>query len=73
MHEIIAISRFKATCLEVLERVRVTGKPVLVTRFGQPVAEVIPPGPATKPGSWLGAMRGRGEVRGDLLDGRGIP
>ena len=41
--EEIAISKFKATCLAVLEKVRKTGKPVLVTRFGQPVAEVVPP------------------------------
>jgi hypothetical protein len=32
--EEIAISKFKATCLAVLEKVRKTGKPVLVTRFG---------------------------------------
>jgi prevent-host-death family protein len=40
--EQIAISKFKATCLAVLERVKQTGKPVLITRFGQPVAEICP-------------------------------
>ena len=44
--EEIAISKFKATCLAVLERVRKTGKPIRVTRFGQVVAEVVPPGGA---------------------------
>ena len=39
----IAISKFKATCLAVLERVRKTGRPVLVTRFGRPVARIEPP------------------------------
>ena len=38
----IAISKFKATCLAVLEDVRRTGAPVRVTRFGRPVAEVVP-------------------------------
>ena len=33
--EEIAISKFKATCLSILERVRKTGKPIRVTRFGQ--------------------------------------
>jgi len=33
--EEIAISKFKATCLAVLENVRKTGKTVLVTRFGE--------------------------------------
>jgi len=39
----IAISKFKATCLAVLKRVRETGEPVLVTRFGQPIARIEPP------------------------------
>jgi antitoxin (DNA-binding transcriptional repressor) of toxin-antitoxin stability system len=41
--EEIAISKFKATCLAVLENVRKTGKAILVTRFGEPMAEVVPP------------------------------
>jgi prevent-host-death family protein len=41
--EEMAISKFKATCLAVLERVRKTGKPVLVTRFGRPMARIEPP------------------------------
>lgn len=39
----IAISKFKATCLAVLERVRRTGQPILVTRFGQPIVKITPP------------------------------
>jgi prevent-host-death family protein len=39
----IAISKFKATCLAVLERVRETGRSVRVTKFGKPIAEVVPP------------------------------
>src|ERR1700720_3421386 len=37
------ISKFKATCLAVLEQVRKTKRPVRITRFGKPVAEVVPP------------------------------
>jgi len=65
--ETIAISKFKATCLSVLERVRRTGKPVLVTRFGKPVAEIVPPSPAKRPAHWLGAMRGTGRITGDIV------
>lgn len=64
--ETIAISKFKATCLAVLERVRVTGQPVLVTRFGEPVAEVVPPTPPRPAASWLGAFRTRGTIAGDV-------
>lgn len=65
--EEIAISKFKATCLAVLERVRLTRQPVLVTRFGQPIAEVVPPGQPPRQKGWLGAMRGTGEIVGDVV------
>lgn len=62
----IAISKFKATCLAVMEDVRRTGTPVRITRFGRPVAEVIPP-TGKPPGSWLGCMKGAMEVSGDIV------
>lgn len=65
--ETIAISKFKATCLAVLERVRRTGKPVVVTKYGQPVAEVVPPSPEPAGSGWLGSMRDRGRVVGDIV------
>jgi prevent-host-death family protein len=65
--ETIAISKFKATCLAVLERVRLTGEPVLVTRFGEPVAEVVPPPTPGRPRKWLGSFRERGEIIGDVV------
>ena len=43
--EEISISEFKAKCLSILERVRKTRKPVRITRFGKPVAEVVAPSP----------------------------
>jgi len=65
--ESMAISEFKATCLAVLERVRRTKKPVLITRFGQPVAEVVPPSAPPRPKGWVGAMAGTGKIRGDIV------
>ena len=63
----IPISRFKATCLGVLEQVRKTRQPVLVTRFGKPVAEIVPPPPNPSKKQALGFMAGRVEVRGDIV------
>ena len=65
--EEIAISKFKATCLAVLERVRKTKRPILVTRFGKPVAQVVPPAAGERPASWLGAMAGSGRIVGDIV------
>ena len=64
--EEIAISKFKATCLAVLEKVRRTRRPVLITRFGEPVAEVVPPSPSPRPDGWLGAMVSTGRITGDI-------
>jgi len=65
--EQIAITKFKATCLSVLERVRKTRKPVLVTRFGVPVAEIVPPSARKRPVGWLGALEGTGRIVGDIV------
>jgi prevent-host-death family protein len=65
--EEIAISRFKATCLAVMERVRKTRQPVRVTRFGEPVAEIVPPSPPPRPEGWLGCMEGTADITGDIV------
>ena len=65
--ESMAISEFKATCLAVLERVRRTKKPVLITRFGRPVAEVVPPSAPPRAKSWIGSMVGSAKILGDIV------
>jgi len=37
----VAISEFKAKCLALLEAVRKTKKPLRITRYGEPVADVV--------------------------------
>ena len=64
----IPISKFKATCLAVLEEVRRSGQPVLVTRHGEPIAEIVPPSRPTTRESWLGTARGTGRIVGDLVE-----
>jgi prevent-host-death family protein len=63
----VAISEFKAKCLGLVEQVRKTKRPIRLTRFGKPVAEVVPPSPAGEPGEWLGSMKGRMEILGDIV------
>jgi len=38
----IAATKFKAHCLAILEEVRQTRQPLIVTRHGRPVAEISP-------------------------------
>lgn len=61
------ISKFKATCLSVLERVRRTGRPLRVTRFGKPIADVVPAAPDKPAREWLGSLRGTLKIRGDIV------
>ncbi len=63
----IAVSKFKATCLAALDRVRRTGRPLRVTRFGKPLADVVPPQSTPSSASWLGVMRDRGRIVGDIV------
>ncbi|HUA61778.1 MAG TPA: type II toxin-antitoxin system Phd/YefM family antitoxin [Verrucomicrobiae bacterium] len=62
----IAVTKFKATCLSVLESVRKTRKPVRITRHGKPIAEVVPAEPAPKK-RVLGGMREWTEIVGDIV------
>ena len=66
-HEGIAISEFKANCLGILEAVGKARKPIRVTRFGKPVAEVIPPSPRKPVGKRLGCMVGTGRIVGAIV------
>ena len=65
--EEVAISEFKAKCLALLEQVRKTKKPIRITRYGKPVAEVVPAGPGARKQSWLGSMAGKMEIVGDIV------
>ena len=67
MPDEVPISTFKATCLALLAKVKRTGRPILVTRRGEPIAQVVPPPPPPRPRSWLGSLRTTGRIRGDIV------
>lgn len=56
---------FKATCLDVLDTVAKTGRGVVVTKRGKPVARVVPL--VNRPEQIVGAMRGTVEIHGDII------
>lgn len=65
--ESISVSQFKATCLECLRKVKATGQPVLITRRGEPVAQLVPPPPESLRPGWVGSAVGTGEILGDIV------
>jgi prevent-host-death family protein len=62
----VAISEFKAKCLALVAQVEKTKHPIRITRFGKPVAEVIPPS-AQAPENWIGSMKNKIEILGDIV------
>ena len=65
--ETVTASRFKATCLELLRKVKKTGQPVLVTLRGEAIAKVVPPDTPQRESRWLGSARGTGKIVGDIM------
>ena len=63
----IAISKFKARCLSLLEEVNKTKTPLRVTRRGKAIADVIPASPEAEERSWIGFMSGSIEILGDIV------
>ena len=54
----IGAARFKATCLELLDRVRESGEDIVVTKHGKPVAKVVRYTEPAKRRGYVGCMKG---------------
>jgi prevent-host-death family protein len=63
---VVPAGRFKAECLALLDRVEQTGEPVVVTKRGRPVAEVVPI--RVKKRTLKGSVAVRGDIVGPILD-----
>ena len=56
--------KFKARCLTVMEEVRATREPVLITKRGRPVAKLVPPDSSSD--DFIGRLEGIVRVVGDI-------
>jgi prevent-host-death family protein len=66
--EKISATKFKATSLSVLTRVETTKTPVQITRYGRPIAQIIPVQPdANSTRRKLGIFQGQIEIVGDIM------
>jgi prevent-host-death family protein len=63
----IGIAEFRTKCFAVLERVRKSRDPILVTRFGKPLVEIVPPSLKKPNKIRLGAMAGTARILGDIV------
>ena len=62
----IPANESKQTCLRLLDEVRDTGQPIVITKRGDPIAKLVPVA-ASPLGDWSGAMRGTGRILGDIV------
>jgi prevent-host-death family protein len=63
----VTISEFKAKCFSLLKQVQKTKKPLRVTRFGKPIADIVPTSSQPSRANWFGSMKGTIEILGDIV------
>ena len=56
---------FKAECLQLMDEVARTGQPVVITKHGKPVAQLVPV--AAEPRSMFGYMKNTVTIKGDIV------
>jgi prevent-host-death family protein len=59
----ISASEFKTHCFALVDEVRSTREPVLITKRGKPVARPVPTG---KPAKFIGRLEGVFKIVGDI-------
>ncbi len=68
----IAAGEFKAKCLRIMDEVQATGQPIVVTKRGEPVVEVVPARSSKKnpkkTDDFFGRLKGIIEIVGDPDD-----
>ena len=61
----IAAGEFKARCLALMEDVRSTREPLIITKRGKPVAKLVPVD--SKKDNWIGRLNGKFKITGDIV------
>lgn len=62
----IEISEFRGRCVSLLDEVSKTRTPLRVTRRGKALVDVLPPVPDQVDRSWIGSMKGKLQITGDI-------
>jgi prevent-host-death family protein len=60
----IPAGQFKAQCLALMDRVAASGRPVVVTKYGKPVVQVIRA--ESNEDEIFGFLAGKGRIAGDI-------
>jgi prevent-host-death family protein len=60
----MAAGKFKAQCLKIMDRVKATREPVVITKKGRPVAKLVPVESTTQ--GYLGSLVRTIQIVGDI-------
>jgi prevent-host-death family protein len=63
----MAAGAFKTNCLAVMDEVQAKRETVIITKYGKPVAKLVPVEPSEKQDDIFGFLAGRGTVTGDVV------
>ncbi len=61
----IKASEFKAKCLKIMDEVAATGEPVVITKHGVAIAQLVPINRTPK--TLFGALKGSMTITGDIM------
>ena len=61
----MAAGEFKAKCLSIMDEVQAKREPVLITKYGKPVAKLVPADDGEAEDSIFGFMRDKAWIIGD--------
>jgi prevent-host-death family protein len=61
----MAAGEFKAKCLQVMDQVRSTRTPVVITKRGKPIAKLVPAEEFRR--SAFDSLKGKIEILGDII------
>jgi len=57
---------FKAKCLKLMEEVALYGEPLVITKYGKPIAKLVPY-VEEKPKGSFGLLKGSVTIKGDII------
>ena len=63
----VTISEFRSKCCALVEQVRRTRQPIRITRYGKPLAEIVPPPLIVDRNSMIGSMKDSCDIIGDII------
>ena len=69
----VPAGEFKAKCLKLMDEVARTRRPLVITKRGKPVAQLVPPQAPLPRSELFGYMAGIGTIAGEIIDVPGAP